>query len=201
MQPAPPLKVSKQVTNVHSATKHSHAQHQKQTSEAAKNSSAPHARGGSRKRGYRKKRRKQRGGEGQTVPTLSSTSGPPKSSPSPQGNINNSHKTNAAIVSKAANDSKVQAPKCKASQSGGGSAVKVGQFMESLHNMDNKIGGSKKRHRKRRGARRRSRRRRTRRRRRRGTRRRSRRRRRKSSRKLRRRHKRRTRRTRRKNRR
>ena len=147
-KPAPKLMVSTQSLNVATATKHSTAQNQKEAATSAKNASHPSARGG-----YKRRRRKGGGG----VPTLSVTSGPPKSKPSAQGNIIGSHKTNAALVAAGANDSKVEAPKCppegSAVQGGGGNTVMLGRFLESLQNI-NKTGGSKRKRSRRRQSRR-----------------------------------------------
>jgi len=130
-QVSPKLRVSSQVLNTHSAVKHTAAKNKTEGASAAKNASAPHTRGG---------RKRKRGGA-QPVPTLAVSSGPPTSSPNAGGNIVQSHKTNATLVAAAANDSKVPKPKCAANtQSGGGS--RLGKFIERLHNME---GGKRKR--------------------------------------------------------
>lgn len=91
---------------------------------------------------YTKGGRKRKKGGSRPVPTLAISSGPPASSPSAHENMVNAHKHNAALVAAAANDSKVAKPKCASTQSGGGS--RLGNFMESLHN----IQGGKRRKRR-----------------------------------------------------
>lgn len=129
-QASPKLQVSSQVINTHGAVKHATVKHKIAGVNSAKNASAPHTRGG---------RKKKRGGA-QPVPTLAVSSGPPTSSPNAGGNIIHSHKTNSILVASAANDDQVPKPKCAANaQSGGGS--RLGKFIEHLHNME----GGKKR--------------------------------------------------------
>lgn len=124
-QASPKLRVSSQVLNTHSAVKHTAAKNKTEGASAAKNASAPHTRGG---------RKRKRGGA-QPVPTLAVSSGPPASSPNGAENIKNSHSNNAKLVAAAANDSKVAKPKCVGHAQGGGGS-RLGKFIERLHNME-----------------------------------------------------------------
>ena len=135
-QASPKLRVSSQVLNTHSAVKHTAAKNKTEGASAAKNASAPHTRGG---------RKRKRGGA-QPVPTLAVSSGPPASSPNGAENIKNSHSNNAKLVAAAANDSKVAKPKCAGHAQGGGGS-RLGQFIEHLHNME---GGKRRKRRTRR---------------------------------------------------